>query len=169
MTNGVKEYIMLLNNNALHASRVTKVGGYLTSSSFGEQLLELKKDHVLEFLTKLNQPGVQFSFEREDERRNRDTMVALSIMTPIEVYDIIKSLEYTDYSSGPEVNKSSNAPKFFQDGDVWIFGKNVEGLDSVTLEVYIKVCFKEHNGRGFTACISFHEAEFQMVYPFKSI
>ncbi|PGW26857.1 type II toxin-antitoxin system MqsR family toxin [Bacillus cereus] len=136
------------------------------SLSLQQQLLEfVKKDQVKKFLDRLRKLDVTFTFDREDESRNRDTMTKLGLMETKEVYDIIRILEYTDYSSGPEENTSPYAPKFFKDGEVWKFGKVVKGL--VELEVYIKVCFKEHKGKGYTACISFHEPHSKINYPLK--
>lgn len=135
------------------------------SGSLQEELLKLREPQIKELLAHINQSNVTFTFDREHERRNRDTMIKLGITDINEVYTIIKNLDYTDYSSGPESNNSPNAPKFFKDGDVWKFGKVVTRL--VDVEVYIKICFKERGSAGFVACISFHEPEFSIEYPFR--
>ena len=74
---------------------------------------------------------------------------------------VILSLSVEDYSSGPlrDLNRA---------GDVWIFGKEVHGL-----EVYIKLKLVEYRSTGTNAivsqavCISFHPTREPLDYPFK--
>ena len=66
-----------------------------------------------------------------------------------------KSLVIDDYVEGPVIDTLN---KF---GEMWVFGKDVNGR-----EVYIKIMI---GGVGCqTVCISFHIAEYLLVYPFKT-
>jgi hypothetical protein len=73
----------------------------------------------------------------------------------------ILSLSVEDYSSGP-------VQDLVQAGDVWIFGKLVNGI-----EVYIKLKCVEYIPAGTSAvvrqakCISFHAAKTSLPYPLK--
>ncbi len=69
---------------------------------------------------------------------------------------ILFSLGSKDYSSGPETNRNPNFP-----GDIWVFGCNV---DEVKLYIKIKLIVGECQQ---VVCISFHEAEWPLRYPFK--
>lgn len=68
----------------------------------------------------------------------------------------ILSLSTINYSSGP--TKDRDRP-----GELWIFGKEINGY-----EIYIKLKIFEINGMKIAKCISFHEAEFPLSYPFQS-
>jgi hypothetical protein len=67
----------------------------------------------------------------------------------------ILSLSVTDYCSGPKQDKD-------QPGSVWEFGKSVSGK-----EVYIKLKIAEVKGTKIAKCISFHEAAYPMIFPFR--
>ena len=64
------------------------------------------------------------------------------------------SLTEFDYCSGPEVDPDAK-------GDVWIFGKEIDGRP-----VYIKVKAKK-GSPGVVTCISFHEAEYTLKYVYR--
>lgn len=65
---------------------------------------------------------------------------------------LIKNLKPDDYISGPE-DEHGNA-----DGSVWKFGKIINSV-----EVYIKISHMPNGSK----CISFHETEYDICYPFK--
>ena len=67
----------------------------------------------------------------------------------------ILGLSVTDYSSGP-------VPDRDRPGELWIFGKEINGH-----EIYIKLKIAEIKDTKIAKCISFHEAEFSLKYPFK--
>jgi len=68
--------------------------------------------------------------------------------------EIIQQLEVEDYSEGP-LQESQ------QGGDeMWIFGKIINSQD-----VYIKLTISKTGG---AICISFHKAEYVMIFPFKN-
>jgi hypothetical protein len=67
----------------------------------------------------------------------------------------ILSLSVVDYSSGPKSDRD-------RAGEVWIFGKAINEH-----EIYIKLKIVEIEETKIAKCISFHEAEFSLTYPFK--
>ena len=67
----------------------------------------------------------------------------------------ILSLSVVDYSSGPKADRD-------RAGEVWIFGKAINEH-----EIYIKLKIVEIEETKIAKCISFHEAEFSLTYPFK--
>ena len=86
--------------------------------------------------------------------KNAQTLLDLEI-TPASREKIIKDLDVKDYSEGPiDDLLNKGAP-------MWVFGKKVKGE-----EIYIKITMGITGAK--TICISFHIAEHEMKYPFKS-
>lgn len=83
--------------------------------------------------------------------KNEEALRALGI-TPIAREEIIKKIEKDDYSHSI-IDESSF-------GDMWIFGKDYDNT-----ELYIKISLGVPGTK--TICISFHEAEHPLSYPFK--
>lgn len=90
---------------------------------------------------------------RDDRNKNIETLTALEI-TPSYRKDVIKKIKALDYSEGPIIDTLNNY------GEMWVFGKEVKGR-----EVYIKISMGRPNLS--TICISFHLAEYSIIYPFK--
>jgi len=86
-----------------------------------------------------------------NRQKNRDGLIAIGI-TKQQREEVIQSLSHEDYCEGP-------LPDETQPGDVWVFGKQVEGT-----EVYIKLKLTETEA---PKCFSFHPAEHRLHYPFK--
>ena len=111
-------------------------------------------DDVKTFLNQFNIKAQVFGiFFRDDRPKNREALVQLEI-SPLQREVIVKSLEAQDYIEGPVVDELNKK------GEMWVFGKDVKGR-----EVYIKITLGNENGQ--TICISFHIAEYPLVYPFK--
>lgn len=83
--------------------------------------------------------------------RNRDGLITIGI-TKAQRDEVIRSLTPDDYCEGP-------LPDETQPGNVWVFGKHVEGI-----EVYIKLKLTATEA---PKCISFHPAEHALRYPLK--
>jgi len=66
----------------------------------------------------------------------------------------ILELSVCNYCSGPSSDKSTR-----NRNDVWVFGVVIESI-----EIYIKLSFGDSMNK--VVCVSFHEAEFPMVYPY---
>lgn len=88
---------------------------------------------------------------RDDRIKNRESLMRLGI-TGIVREKIVLSVEAIDYSDGPILNTLN------EDGDLWVFGKDYSGV-----ELYIKISL----GTDGAVCVSFHEAEHPLDYPFK--
>jgi len=86
-----------------------------------------------------------------NRERNREGLIAIGI-TKEQRDEVIRSLSPEDYCEGP-------LPDEMQPGDVWVFGKHVEGT-----EVYIKLKLTRTEA---PKCLSFHPAEHRLHYPFK--
>lgn len=85
---------------------------------------------------------------------NNSTFLSLGLTKKVVELEIL-SLSVIDYSSGPSPDRDVA-------GEIWIFGKEINGH-----EVYIKLKIANINGSKIAKCISFHEAEFPLHYPFK--
>lgn len=101
-----------------------------------------------EFRPKFDIWGIIF-LHRE---KNEEALRALGI-TPVAREKIIKEIETEDYSHSI-IDETSF-------GDMWVFGRDYDGK-----EVYIKISLGRPGSN--TICISFHEAEHPLNYPFKN-
>lgn len=67
----------------------------------------------------------------------------------------ILTLSVEDYCSGPE-------PDDERPGHVWVFGKQINGVN-----VYIKLKIAQAGEKKIAKCLSFHAAKFPMCFPYK--
>ena len=102
------------------------------------------------FKVKASVFGIKF---RNDRTKNIDTLFRLGISAKIRER-IVLSLEDVDYCDGPILDSLNKG------ADMWVFGKDYDGH-----ELYIKISLGDAGDN--TVCISFHEAEFTLHYPFK--
>ena len=96
--------------------------------------------------------NIDTDFSFYSERYKNDNFINKYDYNIQDVIDIIKSLSPEDYSDNSYVNDESDL--------ALIFGKTVKE------EIYIKIKIMEQ-ARRKVVCISFHEAEYKMKYPFK--
>lgn len=94
--------------------------------------------------------------QREENLR---TMLELGFKDSHIIEEIL-GLTYRHYSVGPTINTSKDG---FRKGDVWIFGKDINGV-----EIYIKIMIIETKRRLECICISFHKTDSPMLYPYRS-
>ena len=87
---------------------------------------------------------------RDDRKKNTDALFQLGISAKIRER-IIFSLEGEDYSQGPIMETLNGG------AEMWVFGK-----DHNNTEIYIKISVDDK-----ALCISFHESEHPMQYPFR--
>jgi hypothetical protein len=92
---------------------------------------------------------------RDDRQKNTQTLLALEINSRQRTA-IIESLKVTDYSQGPRPDQLSDGPP------LWVFGKELKGR-----MIYIKITMGREESP--VICISFHEAEFPIKFPYKNI
>ncbi len=90
---------------------------------------------------------------RDDRGKNTSALLKFEI-TPNKRKEIIYALDVPDYVEGPIDDK------LYGIASMWVFGKKVKGF-----YVYIKISLGMNDSN--TICISFHEAEFELIYPFK--
>lgn len=75
--------------------------------------------------------------------------------TPSDVLAVIHSLEVRHYSEGPKRDDKG------RQHDLWVFGKVVEGK-----LIYIKFTVFYDNDAVMGICVSFHEPEREMAFPY---
>jgi hypothetical protein len=91
---------------------------------------------------------------RDDRHKNINTLLRLEISSA-KRREIIEALKLADYSEGPlKDTLNSGSP-------LWVFGKTVKQTP-----IYIKITIGTPNNP--VICISFHEAEHPMNFPFKA-
>lgn len=97
------------------------------------------------------------NFQLRKRRKNEETLIKLGLLQKHALDEILK-LTYKNYCSGPEPNTS---PTGERKGAVWTFGKIIRGI-----EIYIKIQIIPIKNKNNCVCISFHEAESKMRYPY---
>lgn len=73
-----------------------------------------------------------------------------------DIYDVITELTHLDYVQGPLADDKGRP------SDLWVFGSYIEAF-----EVYIKIVAHIRNEFCETICVSFHEAERPLTYPYR--
>lgn len=114
-----------------------------------------QQEDVAKFLIEykaLVSTGRDFQFYERPERNS--ALLSLG-MTFSNLKAELRGLSVLDYSSGPEQDRD-------QLGMIWVFGKEINSR-----EFYIKLKICDTNPGRLAICISFHEAEEPIRYPFK--
>ncbi len=91
---------------------------------------------------------------RDDRGKNIQSLLDLEI-TPTRRSEILAELKLENYSQGPLPETIQNLP------DMWVFG-----FKEKNKEIYIKITMGKNSHP--VICISFHMAEHEMKYPFKT-
>ncbi|WP_270297459.1 toxin [Eggerthella sinensis] len=73
-----------------------------------------------------------------------------------DVHHEVRNLCVEDYAAGPLAD-DKHRPR-----DLWVFGKYVREL-----EVYVKLAVYIRDGHAESVCVSFHEAERPLTYPYR--
>ena len=73
-----------------------------------------------------------------------------------QVHETVCGLRVSDYSAGP-LPDDKGRPH-----DVWVFGTYVPAF-----EVYVKLAVFSSSGSAQAVCVSFHEAEYRLSYPYR--
>jgi hypothetical protein len=111
------------------------------------------KQEVEKFLEEIRvkcKSGIWGLYFLNDREKNAQALLDLEI-PPNKRTEIIMELEADDFYRIEE-------GKYLELYEMFSFGKMVKGI-----EVYIKISITDRN----VVCISFHEAEFTIDYPFK--
>lgn len=112
------------------------------------------EEEIEEFLRHLRIKMSVFDIAFRHRPKNLDSLAVLEI-SALDRKEFIKNLKLEDCFSGPNKDQiDSNQPDYFE------FGLQINGN-----EVYIKLSLGLPNK--MIDCISFHVAEFPIIYPFK--
>ncbi len=114
--------------------------------------MEITIDDVKAFLNEFKIKAKAFGIIYRDDRQknNLNSLLQLGINNVIRE-EIIFSLEDIDYSQGPIIDTLNKG------AEMWVFGKDYNDID-----LYIKISVSNR-----ALCISFHEAEYPLNFPFK--
>ncbi|MEQ3361511.1 toxin [Raoultibacter massiliensis] len=74
----------------------------------------------------------------------------------LQVYGVVQNLGMENYSSGPLADNKGRPH------DVWVFG-----VFLTSIETYIKIAVFVSCGSVKAVCVSFHEAEHPLCYPYR--
>ena len=114
------------------------------------------QEHVRQFLSSFKK-AAETNLYVPNRDKNRD-FLARHGFTVRERRNVLLGLRVEDYSKGPELDdRFPHGPK-----NVWVFGAN-----HAELLIYIKVKLVEEVQINRALCISFHDAEFRMRFPFR--
>jgi hypothetical protein len=110
------------------------------------------RDQVALFLTLLKEcVACDFRLERRPE--NMATLAHLG-MTLTDAHDRILGLTPADYLEGPTPRSEDSSQ------EAWVFGLHIREID-----VYVKLSIRIEPAR--CVCVSFHEAQWPMAYPYR--
>ena len=130
-------------------------------NSFYDDMMS-KLEEKEEFLTELKGTSKIFGIKYDiDKEENFRTLLELE-MPGARRDEYIYNLKPEDYYQGPGINDYD--PK---EGMVWMFGIGIKKRGKKKkIPIYIKIYITKVNGAP-NFCISFHEAKFDMVFPYK--
>lgn len=92
--------------------------------------------------------------------KNNATLIALGL-TQTDQWNILRALTVEDYVAGPEPDEKRK-------GFVWVFGKTDESVELyIKLKISIWIPAGTNEIQREPICISFHQAEWPLKYPFR--
>ena len=113
------------------------------------------KDEVRQFLKSFLEKMQFWDVVFLDDRgKNSQTLADLELR-PNDRKKVLASLKVEDYSEGPLDEQWHGS------STMWVFGKKIKSY-----ELYIKVTMGMEGAS--VICISFHTAEYPIIYPFKN-
>ena len=116
----------------------------------------LKQTEIGDFLVEFKKIIVKGrGFDIVNRRENIDALAKMGL-TRKNLIEEILTLSVEDYCEGPEPDR--NRP-----GYIWVFGKQI-GAE----EVYIKLKIAQVGKEKIAKCLSFHEANFSLCYPYRA-
>lgn len=113
------------------------------------------QQQVSDFLNKFKYLVTQRRFQLIPRLETNKTALSLGLTKTIVEQELL-NLSVVNFSSGPREDRNMPGENF------WIFGKEINGC-----EVYIKLKIYTVNGNEYAKCVSFHESEYTMRYPFQ--
>ena len=131
---------------------------FKTMGADNKATLEEIEAFLNEFKEKSKVFGIKYDIDKEENFR---TLLELE-MPGARRDEYIYNLKPEDYNQGPGINDYD--PK---EGMVWMFGIGIKKRGKKKkIPIYIKIYITKVNGAP-NFCISFHEAKFDMVFPYK--
>lgn len=112
------------------------------------------KQKIRKFLMEFKEIVLKRGLDVIPRKENIDALAELGLTRKNRV-DEIMILSVEDYCSGPE-------PDNDRPGYVWIFGKQINGIN-----VYIKLKTAEAGEQKIAKCLSFHKAQYPLCFPCK--
>lgn len=114
-----------------------------------------KIEAYLKVLQQVNSDAFTIAGLQQIDSKNALCMIELGF-APADVLEVIKSLTVENYFQGPLPDEKGRPH------DLWVFGKEIENR---LIYIKITVFFKGDLVSGI--CVSFHEAECEMDFPYK--
>ncbi len=119
----------------------------------GDDLGQTELEPIRSFLLDCKNHIENGRFEFVERRKCLRTLTELE-MSIDDVERVVSSLQPSNYIKGPESDHDAE-----KGGDIYIFGADTGGI-----ELYIKLKCDEQRG---CVCISFHRAEWPLIYPYR--
>jgi hypothetical protein len=117
-------------------------------------------EQIETFLEKVRCCIQQKNIRLVPRRKSLDTLNNLGISIQ-DAFAMVEEMTYENYYRGPSPERNPN----FNPGDIWEFGIEIETDD--LNDVYVKL--KDEQTNYYIICLSFHEAEYPINYPYKQI
>lgn len=113
------------------------------------------KNEVLHFLQSWNQACIKYPLSIIPRDKNIRFLSQIGWNFKI-ARKKLKKLSLAQYVKGP-------IPDRDRKGDIWVFG-----IKTDRYEVYVKIKLYKIEQEFYPKCLSFHEAEYPLKYPFRS-
>lgn len=121
--------------------------------------IQLQKEIIRNILIKIKKLIAKGNYVfLGNRKKNFETLIELGLKYS-HVKEEILSLTPKEYSEGPLLDKDQTN---YKDESFWIFGKKIQNN-----LIYIKLKIRKINDHEETVCMSFHIAEYQMIFPLK--
>lgn len=114
-------------------------------------------EQIEEFLKKTRECILKKQIRMIRRAKSMETLNQLGISIN-DAFTMIEELTFEDYYRGPSPERNPDFPP----GDIWEFG--LRESDNFS-EIYVKL--KEEKPDSKMLCLSFHEAEYPIVYPYR--
>ena len=118
-------------------------------------MVQARADEIAQFLKAFKKIAMERGVDFIPRREFMATLAVLGL-TRANCREELLSLSVEDYCQGPGEDRD-------RPGQVWIFGRNIEGED-----IYIKLKLAQVGEETIAKCLSFHPAEFPLCFPLKA-
>lgn len=115
----------------------------------------VSREEVLLFLVEAKRLLGRQAYTLVPRKKNLDALARLGWSEDV-VLELLCWLTPENYIHGPEADRDSPGE------DVWVFGAEIEGR-----EYYLKLKLRRTEGDDYLLCLSFHEAQWPLTYPYR--